>query len=64
MGVVRSRHETINARLKKWNILAAMFRHPLERHSIAFRAVANIIQLGLQTDSPAFQVYYDEQEFL
>ena len=63
MGVVRSRHETINARLKKWNILAALFWHPLEKHSIAFRAVANIVQLGLQTNAPAFQVHYNEEEF-
>lgn len=63
MGVVRSRHETINARLKGWKILSAVFRHPLEKHSISFRAVANIVQLGLQTDRPAFQVHYDEREF-
>ena len=63
MAVIRSRHETINSRLKQWNILAVMFRHPLEKHSWAFRAVANIIQLGLQTDRPAFQVHYDEREF-
>jgi hypothetical protein len=63
MAVVRSRHETINARLKEWNILAVMFRHPLEKHSMVFRAVANITQLGLQTDRPSFQVHYDESEF-
>ncbi len=63
MGVVRSRHETINSRLKGWKILSAVFRHPLEKHSMSFRAVANIVQLGLQTDTPAFQVHYDESEF-
>jgi hypothetical protein len=63
MAVIRSRHETINSRLKQWSILAVMFRHSLEKHSKAFRAVANIVQLGLQTDRPAFQVHYDEREF-
>jgi hypothetical protein len=63
MGVVRSRHETINSRLKGWKVLSALFRHPLEKHSAAFRAVANIVQLGLQTDRPAFEVDYDESEF-
>lgn len=63
MSVIRSRHETINSRLKDWKILSVMFRHPLEKHSSAFRAVANITQLGLQTDRPAFQVHYDEREF-
>jgi len=62
-SVVRSRHETINLKLKQWNILAVMFRHPLEKHRLAFRAVANITQLGLQTDRPAFEIHYDEREF-
>jgi hypothetical protein len=64
MAVVRSRHETINSRLKEWRILADMFRHPLEKHHLAFRAVANITQLGLQSNRPAFQVHYDEREFV
>jgi hypothetical protein len=64
MGVVRSRHESINSRLKGWKILSVMFRHPLEKHSISFRAVANIVQMGLQSDRPAFQVHYDEGEFV
>ena len=54
MAVIRSRHETINSRLKEWVILQVIWRHPLEKHSIAFRAVANITQLNLQTDRPAF----------
>jgi hypothetical protein len=63
MGVVRSRHETINSRLKGWKVLSVMFRHKLEKHCICFRAVANIVQLGLMTNRPAFQVHYDEREF-
>lgn len=63
LSVVRSRHETINSRLKEWSILSMMFRHPVVKHSAAFRAVVNITQLGLQTDRPSFQVHYDESEF-
>ena len=60
MLVVQSRHKTINSRFKEWRILGDRFRHNLDKHYIMFQAVANIVQLGLQSDKPAFQVHYDE----
>ena len=63
MLAIWSRHKSINMRIKEWNILSKQFWHPLPKHSLAFCAVANITQLGLQTDSPVFQVHYDESEF-
>lgn len=63
MATVRARHETINARFKNWKALQNTWRHRLDKHGILFRMVANIVQLGLQTDSPAFSVQYDEMDF-
>ena len=34
------RHETVNERLKNFNVLSNTFRLPLKRHSACFRAVA------------------------
>ena len=64
MATLRARHETVNWRLKEWQILKSIFRHRLERHSYAFRAVANIVQYSLQTDRPTWQCHWDEHEFI
>ena len=63
ISVIRSRHETVNSRLRQWKILSERYRHNLEKHSWVFLSVVNIIQLSLQLDSPAFQVHYNETEF-
>lgn len=56
----RSRHETVNRRLKHFNILTHTYRHDVAEHGIAFRAVAVLTQIAIQTDEPLFQVdYYD-----
>jgi len=55
-AVFRARHETVNARLKKWNILRATFRHDVHKHGIVFRAIAHITQLELKTTQPLFHV--------
>jgi hypothetical protein len=61
-ATARARHETINRKFKEFSILRGTFRHPLHKHGVAFRAVTNIVQLGLQTDRPSWQVYYNEGE--
>ena len=58
-----ARHETINRRFKQWRALGSKWRHPIEKHGIAFRAVANIVQLGLMTDERTWHVPYDERRF-
>ena len=60
---IRSRHETVNRRYKEWGALRQKFRHGLEKHGLVFRAITNIIQMGLETDEPLFKVHYDESEF-
>ena len=63
MATVRARLETINARFRNWKALQKTWRHRLDKHGYLFWMVANIVQLGLQTDSPAFLVQYDEMDF-
>lgn len=45
---IRSRHETVNARFKKFGCLNQRFRHKLEYHRICFNAVVVLTQIGLQ----------------
>ena len=58
----RARHETINGRFKFWNSMSGTWRHCRVKHGVAFRALANIIQLELETVSEAFQMEYNEAE--
>ena len=58
----RARHETINGRFKFWNSMSCTWRHCRVKHGVAFRALANIIQLELETVSEAFQMEYNEAE--
>ena len=54
------RHETMNERLKNFNVLSDDFRLPLERHSSCFRAVAVITQLNIEGGEPLFEVEYHD----
>jgi hypothetical protein len=62
-AVARSRHETINAKMKKWAILRNTYRHDITKHGKVFKAVANIVELRIETDSPTWEIEYDESEF-
>jgi hypothetical protein len=58
---VRSRHETINKRLKQWGCLRQQFRHhDVAKHSSCFRAVAVLTQLSIEFGETAFQVEYSD----
>jgi hypothetical protein len=57
---VSARHETINARLKYWGILAQVYRHDIENHGYVFRAVAVITQLAVENGEPLFDVNYND----
>ena len=55
-NTIRARHETLNGRMKNYKMLSHVWQHELEKHSIAFYAVAAVItQLELRR-SPLFQV--------
>ena len=44
-GRARTRHETLNGRLKNWGILSQVFRHHIRMHGDVFRACAVVTQL-------------------
>jgi hypothetical protein len=55
-STVRARHETVNARLKNFEILKQVYRHDLLDHSDVFRAAVVLIQLAIENGEPLFQV--------
>ena len=62
-ALVRARHKNINRRFKTWKCLSSRWRHPLEKHGMVMRAVANIVQVGLMTDERTWDIHYDERDF-
>lgn len=55
---VRSHQESVNERLKNWNILGHAFRHDLCKHGDCFRALAVLTQLAIDRGEKLFQVDY------
>lgn len=53
---IMSRHETLNKRIRQFNILKDTFRHNLDLHPIVFHAVLNITQLQIQNGEPLYSV--------
>lgn len=49
---LRSRHETVNMRLKVLNILNNKYRHGRDDHAFVFRAVAVLVGTALQIVTP------------
>jgi len=58
--IVRNRHETVNGRMKNWEILRVMYRHDLSTHGTVFRAIAVITQLAIRNGEPLFPVDYKD----
>lgn len=53
---IMSRHETVNKRLKQFNILKNVYRNSLEKHPSVFHAVVNLTQLLIENGQPLFSV--------
>lgn len=53
---IMSRHETINKRIKQFNVLSTPFRHNLDKHKICFHSVVNLTQLVIKYDQALFSV--------
>jgi hypothetical protein len=53
---VRSRHETVNKRIKQFTIVRETFRHDLTLHGDCFYACAVLTQLMIKSGHPLFQV--------
>ena len=58
---VRSRHETCNNRLKKWNILKVPYCHNVLEHQSIFGAIITLVQLSFGSN-PLYQVVYDDSK--
>lgn len=54
--IIMSRHETINKRIKQFNVLCQPFRHELHKHKLCFHSVVNITQLIIKYEEPLFSV--------
>ena len=49
MAQIRSRHENIYQRFKKFGCMQQRYQHGLEKHGMVFEAVVNIVNLKLKT---------------
>ena len=59
-SIVRMRQETINTRLKQWEILKQVYRHDITKHGSVLRAVAVLVQVAIENGEPLFQVDYND----
>jgi hypothetical protein len=53
---VKARHETFNARLKGFAVLATSFRHGYENHKRSFLGVCVALQYDLESGHGLFEV--------
>jgi hypothetical protein len=53
---VMARHETVNRRMKQFNVLGQVFRHPLHKHARCFRAVLNITQISIRNGEALYDL--------
>lgn len=54
---IMARHETVNKRLRHFQILKQTFRNDLSKHPMVFHAVANLTQLMIENGEPLFSVF-------
>jgi DDE superfamily endonuclease len=50
--IARARHEDLNGRLKRFEVLSGRFRHNIVKHKIAFEAVCVLVQYTLENGRP------------
>lgn len=53
---ILARHETVNRRLKAWNVLGYRYHHSVDSHWLCFNAVANLVQLTIDLGDTLFDV--------
>lgn len=53
-----ARHETVNKRLKQFNVLKQQFRHPLHKHKDCFYACAVTTQVMFSRGEKPYKVTY------
>ena len=57
-SVARSRHETVNARFKKFAILATAYRGDLNNHYYFFTSIAIMCQIAIDNGHKLFQLNF------
>ena len=54
--LIGARHETINGRICTFESMRQRWRHALDKHHIAFRAVLVLVQISIANGRPVFSV--------
>lgn len=52
----KARHESFNGKLKNFDVVSRTWRHAVEKHSIAFKAVCVVCQYQMDNGSPLWDV--------
>jgi hypothetical protein len=60
---VRNRQETVNKRFKDWGLLKQVYRHAISSHGVAFRAIAVITQLAINSGEALFECGYRDPPY-
>ena len=65
ISVAKSRHESLNSRFKNFGIFLPLrgFRHDIDTHAIYFHAIANLIQIEIEIESPLFDIRFELDAF-
>ncbi len=53
-----SRQESLNGRLRNWDILTSLYHHDLMEHGNVFWAIAVIMQISINIGEKLFKVNY------
>lgn len=54
---IMSRHETVNKRIKQFNVLVEEFRHDLSQHKLCFHAIVNITSIIIKNEAKLFSIF-------
>ena len=56
---VMARHETVNGRIKNFEVCKRSYRHNLSKHHLCFFAVVNLVQLSIDSGETLYNVDVD-----
>lgn len=53
---IMARHETVNKRIRQFNVLKHPFRNNIQKHPLVFHAVVNITELMIENGEALFSI--------
>lgn len=62
--VAKSRHESVNQRIKNFDVFNKPFRNGLHKHWMCFHSIANMVQLDIEEGNELFQVIYNDRVYV